>query len=72
MHTNLISKDESLKLINIIITNNLDTFIKSMEFTQNLQEHNSKLPKLYKKKTVTIYIPIPKPNYSVYKISAEK
>lgn len=34
MYTNLISKDESLKLINNIITNNLDTFIKSMELTQ--------------------------------------
>jgi len=33
MYTNLISK-ESLKLINNIITNNLDTFIKSMELTQ--------------------------------------
>jgi hypothetical protein len=34
MYTNLISKDESLKLINNIMTNNLDTFIKSMEITQ--------------------------------------
>ena len=33
MYTNLISK-ESLKLINNIITNNLYTFIKSMELAQ--------------------------------------
>jgi hypothetical protein len=60
MHTNLISKDESLKLINNIITNNLDTFIKSMELTKILQGHNSKLSKLYKKRsTVTIYITYP-------------
>ncbi len=38
MHTNLISKDESLKLINNIITNNLDTFIKSMELTQKFHK----------------------------------
>ena len=35
MYTSLISnRDESLKLIDSIITKNLDTFIKSMEVTQ--------------------------------------
>ena len=35
MYTSLISnRDESLRLIDNIITNNLDTFIKSIEYTQ--------------------------------------
>ena len=35
MYTRLISnRDESLKLIDNIITENLDTFIKSIELTQ--------------------------------------